>query len=320
MGEFEFDAATRLVPLTSEGPSSEAPSSEAPSSEAPTSEAPTSEAPTSEGPSSEAPSSEAPSSEAPTSEAPTSEARPAGRGFSIDISDQWSGLASVNGGFLLSLCLKALGALLPFPDPIVVSGFYLRPAHPGLAQVHAEVIRSGRTTAFGQASLAQGGKEVLRVTAAFSDLASAPVEFLGRVAPKLPEPADCHRLQSISGIAIGRRFEYRAPVVPGWLRGTPSGDPTSEFWIRFADGRDTDTLTLPFIVDANPPVVLELGGSSTTIELTVHVRARPAPGWLACRVITRYVSGGYHEEDVEVWDSAGTLVAQSRQLALVRRS
>jgi acyl-CoA thioesterase len=221
--------------------------------------------------------------------------------------------------------VKALGAVLPFPDPIVVSGFYLRPGHPGLSRLRTEVIRSGRTTAFGQASLEQSGKEVLRVTAAFSDLAAAPlkamapVEFLGRVPPKLPDPADCRQLQGISGITVGQRFEYRAPAVPGWLKGTPSGDPAAEFWIRFADGRDADTLTLPFIVDAAPPVVLELGASSTTIELNAHVRARPAPGWLACRVITRYVSGGYHEEDVEVWDSAGTLVAQSRQLALVRK-
>jgi len=49
----------------------------------------------------------------------------------------------------------------------------------------------------------------------------------------------------------------------------------------------------------------------------VHLRARPASGWLACRTWTRYVGGGYHEEDFEVWDSAGMLVAQSRQLALL---
>jgi acyl-CoA thioesterase len=66
------------------------------------------------------------------------------------------------------------------------------------------------------------------------------------------------------------------------------------------------------------PAVFELGHySSTTIELTVYVRARPAPGWLACRVSTRYVIEGYHEEDFEIWDSAGQLVAQSRQLALL---
>jgi len=49
----------------------------------------------------------------------------------------------------------------------------------------------------------------------------------------------------------------------------------------------------------------------------VHLRGHPAPGWLACRAAARFVSGGYHEEDFEVWDSAGTLVAQSRQLAMI---
>jgi acyl-CoA thioesterase len=56
---------------------------------------------------------------------------------------------------------------------------------------------------------------------------------------------------------------------------------------------------------------------STTVELTVHIRARPVSGWLACRAVTRYVSGGYHEEDFEIWDAAGTLVAQSRQLCMI---
>jgi Thioesterase-like superfamily len=52
-------------------------------------------------------------------------------------------------------------------------------------------------------------------------------------------------------------------------------------------------------------------------ELTGRWNGTAAPGWLACRATTRFVNGGYHEEDFEVWDSAGTLVAQSRQLALI---
>jgi hypothetical protein len=34
-------------------------------------------------------------------------------------------------------------------------------------------------------------------------------------------------------------------------------------------------------------------------------------------VSTRFVIDGYQEEDVEIWDSAGRPVAQSRQLALL---
>ena len=64
--------------------------------------------------------------------------------------------------------------------------------------------------------------------------------------------------------------------------------------------------------------MLDVGArGSATMELTVHVRARPRPGWLACRTQTRHVIGGYHEEDFEIWDSAGQLVAQSRQFALL---
>ena len=88
--------------------------------------------------------------------------------------------------------------------------------------------------------------------------------------------------------------------------------------MRFRDGRAADTLALAALVDAAAPAVLELGvAGSSTIELTVHVRARPAPGWLACRASTRHVIGGYHEEDFEIWDSQGRLVAQSRQFALL---
>jgi acyl-CoA thioesterase len=56
-----------------------------------------------------------------------------------------------------------------------------------------------------------------------------------------------------------------------------------------------------------------------TLEMTTHVRAMPAPGWLRCRFTTRFVTGGLLEEDGEIWDQSGRLVALSRQLALVPR-
>jgi acyl-CoA thioesterase len=116
------------------------------------------------------------------------------------------------------------------------------------------------------------------------------------------------------------RVEFRIGEVPGWLKGQPSGSPRSQFWMRFKDGRDADPLSLALLVDAFAPAVVEIGALSTTVQLTIHVRRRPAPGWLACRVESRYVFGGYHEEDFEIWDSGGRLVAQSRQLGLVRTS
>jgi acyl-CoA thioesterase len=248
-----------------------------------------------------------------------------GPAFETRVSDRWNGMAGVNGGYLLALCTRAIGQVLPFPDPLVVSGFFLRPGSPGPATVRTEVLRSGKTTAFGQAGLWRDGKEVARATAAFCDLAKAAerasgeVSYTGGAAPDLPPPEECFVLppSGLQHVTLTQRLEYRSAAAPGWLAGQPSGNPVLEFWMRFRDGRDPDLAALPLLVDAAAPAVLEVGVLSTTVELTVYVRARPAPGWLACRALTRYVADGYHEEDFELWDSAGTLVAQARQLALI---
>jgi acyl-CoA thioesterase len=144
--------------------------------------------------------------------------------------------------------------------------------------------------------------------------------FLGTAPPQLPPPDEAVGYPPGAAMpSIADRLDYRVAELPGWVRGQPSGNPALEFWMRFKDGTDAGLTALPLLVDAAAPAVLELGAISTTVQLTVHLRARPAPGWLACRTLTRNVSGGYHEEDFEIWDSAGTLVAQSRQLCLIVR-
>lgn len=247
--------------------------------------------------------------------------------FGAVLDGRWNGHEGAHGGLLLSLATRAIGEVLPFPDPLVVSGLYLRPGSPGPVEVRTEVIRVGRTTAFGQASLCRDGKEVLRATAAYTDLTAAAARdgrfYAGIQPPDLPPPEQCQILQRAATppISFADRIQSRVTELPGWVTRTPpSGHPVYEGWMRFADGREPDLLSLPLFVDAVAPAALELDlRRMTTVELTVHLRARPAPGWLAYRTLTRYLADGYFEEDAELWDSAGRLVAQSRQLALVLR-
>ena len=241
--------------------------------------------------------------------------------YAADLSDRWHALGGVpNGGYLLGTSLNALAHTLPLPDPVVISATYLRPAAARPAEIHTETVRAGRRVATGEARLTQDGKEIVRTLATFADLTRAD----GRThvtsrPPNLPAPGDCREVRAaLPGVSITDRFEYRAPEVPGWARGEPSGESDLAFWIRFRDGRDADPIALAAMVDAAAPAVLELGErGSATIELTVHVRAKPAPGWRACRACTRHLIGGYHEEDFEIWDSSGALVAQSRQFAIL---
>jgi acyl-CoA thioesterase len=243
--------------------------------------------------------------------------------YRAELTDRWTALGGTpNGGYMLAVALRALQAEMPLPDPLVTSAHFLRPGVVGPAEVRTEVVRAGRRVATGEASLVQDGREIVRLLATFGDLAQAG----GRThvlndPPALPPPDETPDILnggSIPGVSVTEHVEYRAPELPGWVRGAPGGEPGLEFWMRFRDGRDADPLALAALVDAAAPAVLDLGSpGSSTIELTVHIRARPAPGWLACRNTTRHVIGGYHEEDFEIWDSAGSLVAQSRQFALL---
>jgi acyl-CoA thioesterase len=236
--------------------------------------------------------------------------------------DRWhSAGGRPNGGYLVAFCLRALGEVLPHPDPLVVGAHYLRPGVVGPARVDTEVVRAGRRLSTGEARLTCGDREVLRVVASYADLGDTAGRALALAeAPDLPPPDECVDAYDdlrLPDVTVSDRVDLRAPEPHGWARGRPTGTPLAEFWIRFADGRPADTASLPTLVDSAAPAVLELGVTdSATVELTVHVRARPASGWLAARVSTRHLAAGYYEEDLELWDTTGRLVAQSRQLAV----
>ncbi|GHD19709.1 thioesterase family protein [Nocardiopsis kunsanensis] len=244
--------------------------------------------------------------------------------YTAALTDAWTTFTThPNGGYVLGTALAGLGRELSQPDPLAVSAFFLRPAAPGQAVVRTEVVRQGRRTATGQVVLEQGGKEVVRAGATYGDLSPDPgarVLSLDQP-PQLPEPERClvpAEFEEPEGVSIASSVEYRYAQRPGWLDGRVGGPPYSEFWMRFADGREADTRSLVSMVDFAVPAVLEIGEFSTvTVELSVHVRARPVAGWLACRVLTKHVSGGLHEEDMEIWDRSGVLVAQARQLAML---
>lgn len=246
--------------------------------------------------------------------------------YAATVSERWSLLAGhANGGYALGICVSALQRSSAYPDPLVLSANYLRRVEPGPAELRVEQIRVGRRLWVGQTSLVQDGKEKVRVIANFADLAAAGGRTdVRNAAPALPPVDECIAITQEGMPAVfqlGHRLEYRHPTLPGWRTGSPGGRLSEEFWMRFApepDERHADTRALCSLVDMATPPVMDLGEfNSTTIELTVHVRGVPAPGWLACRVSTRHVVDGYHEEDFEIWDSAGQLVAQSRQLALL---
>jgi len=237
--------------------------------------------------------------------------------FRATVSDRWNVGTIPDGGYLLALAARAIGEKLPGRELRTITAHYLRPSRCAPIEIEVEPVKEGRTYATAMARLVQEGKENVRVLATFASPTASGLEHVRGAPPELPPVDACTRAEPIDAIAISHQFETRfAPDSAGFLRGAPTGNAELRAWVRFADGREPDVLSLPLIADALPPPILEVTTFRwlPTIELTVHVRGRPAPGWLRCKFESRFVFGGYLEADGEIWDSEGKLVAQSRQL------
>ncbi|MFF7840944.1 thioesterase family protein [Streptomyces ossamyceticus] len=252
--------------------------------------------------------------------------------YDVDLSAGWTIISAVNGGYLLAMLGRALADTLPHADPFTVSAHYLTASQPGPAVIRTDVVRTGRTLSTGQASLLQyddEGREIerIRVLASYGDLDSLPDDVRTTAKPPaIPPIEQCFGPEDApapvpgSSAITDRLFLKLDPSTLGWALGAPSGNGEMRAWFGLSDGRDPDPLSLLLAVDALPPTAFELGisGWVPTVELTVHVRCRPAPGPLRVSITTRNLAGGFLEEDAEVWDSADRLVAQSRQLARAR--
>jgi hypothetical protein len=244
----------------------------------------------------------------------------------------WQVGAGINGGLLLAVLGNALRQTFldeDHPDPISISAYYLSASRAGATRVQTEVVRRGRSMSTAQASMFQpdvDGSDVERVRAlaTYGDLDALPSDVhTTATPPELPDPETCLGTELApadfkANAPLLDRFDLRLdPDTVGWALGQPSGRGRIQGWLRLADGREPDPLSLLLALDALPPVTFDLGlrGWTPTLELTAHVRARPAAGWLRVVHATRNYAGGLLEEDAEVWDSTGRLVAQSRQLA-----
>jgi acyl-CoA thioesterase len=248
--------------------------------------------------------------------------------FTGQVDPAWNIGANPNGGYLLALAAQALRQTTPDqPDPLSISVHYLRPGLAGQAcRIDTQLLRSGRTLSTVRATLTQAGRPGLEVLAAMGRLAdadSAAAPMISLPMPDLPPPEQCvGRSASAQGVTLSILDQLDIRLHPGEAVPGAAGRARVSGWIRFTDGRPPDALACLLMTDAFPPAVfglLGLIGWVPTLELTVHLRRKPVAGWLRGLFWSDDLSGGLVVENGALWDASGQLVAQSRQLALVRQ-
>ena len=247
--------------------------------------------------------------------------------WQLELAPNWNIGNNPNGGYLLACLLRAMGQLVPdTPDPIAVTTHYLRPGLPSaVADLKTSVIRFGRRTATVSGTMEQDGKPRITCTATFGNLENintdTPARSLSMPSPDLPPPDDCIlRTELAQGVDLPIMDRLDIRIDPKFAKSGLHDSAVITGWVRFKDKRPADLLAMPLFCDAFPPAVFTLYGPIgwvPTIELSVHARRRPQPGWIKAAFNTNDLAGDLFIEDGMLWDEDDQLVARSRQLQLI---
>ena len=250
--------------------------------------------------------------------------------YRAEIAAGWDIAGNANGGYLMALAARAMGDAVGRP-PLSLTAHYLSPGRVGPVEIGVDTVRAGRRMGVVRATVRGADGPIMALLGTFSE--QPPADQAGpsvvtAAPPELPPIEECPwggPPPTTGPSGFGDRVVCRYhPDDTGFRDGVPSGNALMRGYFEFADSSPVDAYGLLVATDAFAPVCFQVPefpvSWSPTLELTAHIRERPAPGPLRVRFSSRFIQNGMFEEDGEVWDSRGALVALSRQIALVPRA
>jgi acyl-CoA thioesterase len=228
-----------------------------------------------------------------------------------EISDRWWVVRGPFGGYVSAFLTRAMLAAVDDPArrPRSLTVHFVEAPAAGPIEVCAAVERAGRSSTTLSLRIEQDGRPVALALGSCATWRDGEPEW-AEAAPDAPPPEECERLQRGDAMpGFHDRLEIR-PVTRGLA------------WLRLDPPQPLDHLALTALSDGwLPAAFTKLGRpfGAPTADLTIHFRAPvPATDWVLADYRTRFSAGGVWEEDGELWAPDGTLLAQSRQLALIR--
>jgi acyl-CoA thioesterase len=256
--------------------------------------------------------------------------------FAAQLAPEWSISGRPHGGYMAAILLRALTHAVDDPDraPRSLTIHYARPPRPGAVRIDVATARTGGSLTTLSARMEQEGELVALALCAFS-LPRPSLEIADLPMPDVPAP-DPTRESSAelqARVERGQAPAFLRKLVLQPCGGAPPFSGSDEpldtcAWLGLADAaRPLDAIALALFSDAQFPtpfVRLEEPVGAPTVDLTVHfcaddaLRSRADPAELClARFRSRVIHEGFFEEDGVIWSAGGTVLAQSRQLALL---
>jgi acyl-CoA thioesterase len=241
-----------------------------------------------------------------------------------EVSERWWIQRGPFGGYLSAFLVRALTEAVGDPDrpPRSLTVHFVDAPAAGPIDVVAATERVGRSSSSLSLRLEQDGRAVALALAGCAAWRDGEPEWADARPPEAPDPDECRAVQRVNG---SPRFHDRFDI--RWVRGGHPGrgaDAARNIaWLRMDPPQPLDHITVTAMSDGWMPAAFSKLGRFVivpTFDLTIHFRAPlPVEGeWLLADYRSSFAAGGSWEEDGELWAPDGTLVAQSRQLAMIR--
>ena len=249
--------------------------------------------------------------------------------FAAEVSPEWRAGRGPHGGYLAAMLLRALIKTVADParSPRSLTIHYASAPDPGPVAIRTSIERAGRSLSTLSARMEQDGKLIALVLAAFSVPWSGP-EISDIEMPQVAPPDATREPGTL--IKLGAPPFTRHITLQPRFGGMPFTGVEQPMelggWLALAEPRPIDALSLAFFTDALIPAPFmrtAQPNAAPTIDLTIHFRAATPLASLdpdeMCLVRIRggVIHEGFFEEDCVIWASDGTVLAQSRQLALL---
>lgn len=251
--------------------------------------------------------------------------------YRAEVPRGWDIAGATDGGYLMALVTNAVLDATGQTDPVTITVHYLAPVRPGAVAIAVDTIRSGPRLSTATATMRDDAGHPLLIAlasvGAMPDAETLPPPTLAEDGPPdLPALPECVLIEPTDSFPppfMGQVRLWLPEDSTPFATGGDAGPARMRGWFALPDDAPLDTLAVLLAADAFPPPVFNARlpiGWTPTVELTVQVRARPSGSTLRCTFRTRFVTNGLLEADGEIWDETDTLVALSRQLALVPRA
>lgn len=247
--------------------------------------------------------------------------------FTAHIDERWTVVGNPNGGYLQGIMSRAAQAMSPHPHAITASTHFLRAPHTGPTVLTVHTLREGRNASQLRVDLLQDDEIKAETTFTFADLssaepqpqwASADLPVVGTEfaqCPRFVPPREVFPVEILHQVSLHLDAESLA-----FTAGSPRGLGKLSGWLELPESEPFSPASLLLAADVFPPATfdIDMSGWVPTLELTTYVRALPAPGPVHVTFEANLIAGNRVDESCTIHDSAGTIVAQSHQLAGIR--